>query len=215
MLERCFEALKSEEQFLSCGQLLKDAKNQQAMKYNWKRWQKLKKHHCLLQIFLLPATSSYSWTRSTVFLPENHCTPPSSHHTNVLLFHGNYFSCTPFPLLFPKNGPGLDATLFNTLLLPQNTEVVYLSHLFQKPISHHPFHPTLHSSGIVSWSFKCCTIFFYSSSYTTFLTSGFPSFQSSVPQDESQTAYFLKLSSVRSIFPCKSKLISVFSSLSL
>lgn len=115
----------------------------------------------------------------------------------------------------PKNGPGLDATLFNTLLLPQNTEVVYLSHLFQKPISHHPFYPTLHSSGIVSWSFKCSTIFFYGSSYTTFLISGFPSFQSSVPQDESQTAYFLKLSSVRSIFPCKSKLISVFSSLSL
>lgn len=102
MLERCFEALKSEEQFLSCGQLLKGAKNQKAMKCNWKRWQKLKNHHCLLQIFLLPATSSYSWTRSTVFLPENHCTPPLSHHTNVLLFHGNSFSCTPFPLLFQR-----------------------------------------------------------------------------------------------------------------
>ena len=153
-----------------------------------------KSSYCLLP---LPIVG----TRSSVFLPQNHCTSSSIHLTDVLLFHGNYFSCAPFPLLFPKNSMGLDATLFNTRLLPSNTEVVCLSHLFQKPISHHPLHPILHSSGIVSRPFKCCIIFFYSSSYTTFLIFGFPSFQSTVSQDESQTAYFLQLSFVRSIFP--------------
>lgn len=32
MLEKCLETLKSEEKFLSCGQLLEGAKNQKAMK---------------------------------------------------------------------------------------------------------------------------------------------------------------------------------------
>ena len=97
---------------------------------------------CKSSYYLLPLP--IVGTRSSVFLPQNHCTSSSIHLTDVLLFHGNYFSCTPFPLLFPKNSTGLDATLFNTRLLPPNTEVVCLSHLFQKPISHHPFHPILH-----------------------------------------------------------------------
>ena len=168
-----------------------------------------------MQIFLLPAPSSYSWDKvlSIPALGPLHSTLTSPHRCSSLPW--KFLQLYSLSSAVPKEQNGPWCYSFNTPLLLPNTEVVCLSHLFQKPISHHPFHPTLRSSGIVSWSFKRCTIFFYNSSYTTFLIFGFPSFQSSVPQDESQTAYFLNLSSVRSIFPCKSKMISVFSSLSL
>lgn len=93
-----------------------------------------KSSYCLLPLPILG-------TRSSVFLPQDHCTPPSIHLTDVLLFHGNSFSCTPFPRLFPKNRMGLDATPSTPHYCYQTLKLYACPTYFRNPSPITPFIP--------------------------------------------------------------------------